>query len=84
MASQKRINTIENDDVISPTKQWKENPPGAEQKALENMFKNGEITELDTPNSIRMKHPMFQNFTAKIFGVHFRKIRAKHGFGGKS
>lgn len=67
----------------SAPKQWKETPPGQEQKFLENLFINNEIEESDTPVMVKNKHPIFHGFSAKIFGTHFRKTRAKFGFGCK-
>ncbi|KAJ6639428.1 hypothetical protein Bhyg_03072 [Pseudolycoriella hygida] len=64
---------------MATTKQWKESPPGPEQTELERMFENGLIAASDTPNNIRKANPMFMAFSARVFGVHFRKTRAKFG-----
>lgn len=60
-------------------KRWRETPPCAQQKFLERLFASGEITDTDTPNMIKRKYPIFNDFSNRVFGVHFRKIKAKYG-----
>lgn len=64
-----------NENVI-----WKEIPPGTDQKELTRLFENGEITDIDTPNSIRLKYASyFMKYSPRVFAVHFRKTKAKCG-----
>lgn len=67
------------DNYLLSTKQWKESPPGPEQRELDRLFANNLIDESDCPNDVRKKHPIFLDFSAKVFGVHFRKTKAKSG-----
>lgn len=66
----------------NPIKNWKESPPGAEQKELNRMFQNKLINESDTPNDIRLKNSLFMEFSPRVFAVHFRKTKAKVGLCG--
>ncbi|KAJ6647637.1 hypothetical protein Bhyg_03104 [Pseudolycoriella hygida] len=61
------------------SRQWKESPPGPEQLALEELFENGEIADSDTPTQIQQRHPIFAQFTNRVFYTHFRKTKAKMG-----
>ncbi|KAJ6639445.1 hypothetical protein Bhyg_12190, partial [Pseudolycoriella hygida] len=60
-------------------RQWKERPPGPEQLMLEEMFHTGSKTATATPESVRQSTLMFQSFTPKVFGAHFRKTKARLG-----
>lgn len=75
----RNVKQIDNGDFLI----WKENPPGAAQKELENMFLNKMIDENDTPASVRTKNPIFLKFSTRIFALHFRKTKAKLGLMGK-
>ena len=63
-------------------KQWKENPPGDEQIALDAMFDNGDIEDHETAATIQARVPMFKPFSSRVFTVHFNKTRAKFGYCG--
>lgn len=56
------------------TKPWKESPPGPEQKELDRLFENDMIDPSKNPNEIRQSNPLFMGFSARIFGVHYRKL----------
>lgn len=60
-------------------KRWRESPPCEQQKFLERLFASGEITDIDTPNVIKQKYPIFHEFSSRVFAVHFRKLKAKYG-----
>lgn len=65
---------------IAPQKlMWKESPPGPEQIELDRLFADGEIDDLHTPNNVRLANPIFLDFTPRVFGLHFRKTKAKFG-----
>jgi hypothetical protein len=61
------------------SKRWKGNPPGKEQKFLENLFKTGQIPPDAKPSDIKNQHKIFENFTTPVFRQHFDKTRAKYG-----
>lgn len=81
MTSRKRTSQISELPGTS-IKQWKESPPGPEQKELERLFQNKIIDVSDTPNKIRLTNPMFMQFNARTFATHYRKTKAKYGFQG--
>lgn len=58
---------------------WKSNPPGPEQMELNRLFENGEIGDSDTANIVRLSYPMFRGYSSRVFGLHFRKTKAKYG-----
>lgn len=58
---------------------WRESPPGPEQIELEKLFQSGLITDIDTPKSIRDLYSIFQKYSLRVFGTHFRKTKAKLG-----
>lgn len=64
------------------SKQWKETPPGPQQKELDRLFKTKVIDESDTPNKVRLSNPLFMEFSTRVFAAHFRKSKAKHGYFG--
>lgn len=68
---------------FTPYKIWKESPPGPEQKELERLFSNNQINVMDSPNDIRLKYPIFKDFSEKVFLVHFRKTKSKMGLNRK-
>lgn len=68
-----------NSDFVYANKIWRENPPGPEQKELDRLFSNGLISEIDNANDVRLKHPIFREFSVRVFACHFRKTKAKHG-----
>lgn len=59
------------------TRVWK--ATGPEQMALDHLFESGRISEIDSPAIIRKMNPLFEQFSPKIFAVHFRKTKAKLG-----
>ncbi len=77
MHTRKKRTTTADTDIYN--RMWKENPPGLEQKELERLFSDGDISETDSPNSIRLKYPMFREFSTNVFATHFRKTKAKLG-----
>lgn len=66
-------------DLGERQKQWKETPPGPEQKELERLFKAKLIKPEDTIQDVRNSNPLFKQFSSRIFSAHFRKTRAKLG-----
>lgn len=60
-------------------KQWKETPPGPEQKELERLFKAKLINSDDTAQNVRSSHPLFSTFSPAVFAAHFRTTRSKMG-----
>ncbi|KAJ6643365.1 hypothetical protein Bhyg_08325 [Pseudolycoriella hygida] len=60
-------------------RQRKERPPGSEQLMLKEMFHTGSITAAATPESVYQSTLMFQSFTPKVFGAHFRNTKARLG-----
>lgn len=68
-----------NKNDIEPTPRWKEFPPGPEQKELNKLFEEGAIGDHEMPNQVREKHALFKRFSARIFGIYFRKTKAKFG-----
>lgn len=64
-----------NHNEYQQVKQWKENGP--EQRELEKLFQLNIIDAVDTPKNIRMKYPLFSQFSNTVFANHFRKTKAK-------
>lgn len=62
-------------------KQWKINPPGEEQLALESMFENDEIQDHETAPTVQAKLELFKPFSDRVFISHFNKTKAKFGYG---
>lgn len=62
-------------------KQWKESGP--EQRELEKLLKSKTIDESDSPNEVRLNHPIFRAFSQRVFNAHYRKTKAKLGHFGK-
>lgn len=65
-----------------PYQVWKQKPPGPEQKELERMFNSKEIDAFTNPDSVRKSKEIFENFSAPVFGSHFRATKAKLGLSG--
>lgn len=74
-----KIKTTKSSAVVGQNLLWKSAPPGPEQLELNRLFASGEITDTDTANSVRLTYPMFRGFSARVFGLHFRKTKAKYG-----
>lgn len=70
-------------DEDVPSKMWRANPPGPEQKELNRMFEKGIIGVTDTPAKVRSRTPMFMAFPPKTFSLHFRTTKARLGINGK-
>lgn len=66
-------------DDLTTCNYWKESPPGPAQRELNQLFQNGLVKAADTPNMIRLKYPIFMQYTPRIFAAHFRKTKAKLG-----
>lgn len=73
----KRKSNLSQNEDAALVKKWKVIPPGLEQKLLESLFRNNEISDQDTPNTVRHKYPQFKKFSTKVFGSHFRQTKAK-------
>lgn len=58
---------------------WKASPKGPQQLELERLFENGLIGEFDSPEYIRTKYPIFNEFSTRVFTAHFNKTKAKYG-----
>lgn len=58
---------------------WRESPPGPAQKELNRLFVNGLIKDNETPNTVRQRYPLFMQYSARVFAVHFRKTKSKLG-----
>jgi hypothetical protein len=48
-------------------------------KHLEQLFKDKSIQPTDKPSDVRMKDPLFQDFTNQQFRSQFNKLKAMHG-----
>ncbi|KAJ6645516.1 hypothetical protein Bhyg_00722 [Pseudolycoriella hygida] len=61
-----------------PSKMWKSNPPGPEQKEPNRMFDKDLINLTDTPAKIRARNQLFMAFPPRTFALHFRTTKAKY------
>ncbi|KAG4077147.1 hypothetical protein HA402_016134 [Bradysia odoriphaga] len=64
---------------VSGNKVWKEKPAGPEQLLLNEMFETGCISGAATAEAVRKSRDMFKDFSAQVFGTHFRKTKARYG-----
>jgi hypothetical protein len=48
-------------------------------KHLEKLFKDKSIQPTDKPSDVRMKDPLFQDFTNQQFRSQFNKLKSMHG-----
>ncbi|KAJ6639412.1 hypothetical protein Bhyg_12156 [Pseudolycoriella hygida] len=71
------VDTVGEDEI--PSKMWKANPPGPEQKELNRMFDKGLISVTDTPAKVRARNQLFMAFPQRTFAFHFRTRKAKYG-----
>lgn len=69
--------------MSSKQKIWRESPPGPAQRELDRLFSDDIISGNEKPNEVQKQYPIFQEYSSKIFGLHFRKTKAKHGVYGK-
>lgn len=76
----RNVNVPPNPDFLT-LRQWKESPAGPEQIELNRLFENNLIGPTDAPRDVRKMHHLFMDFPARIFGLHFRKTKAKYGVG---
>jgi hypothetical protein len=52
-------------------------------KHLEKLFQNKQILPTEKPNEVRMKDPLFMDFTNQQFRSQFNKLKGAYGCGTK-
>lgn len=65
------------------SKRWIANPPGVEQKFLNNLFKSGQVPHDAKPSDIKKQYNLFENFSSAVFRQHFDKTKARYGLNCK-
>lgn len=75
---QPKVSTVE----AKPYSMWRTKPPGPEQLELEKMFKSNMVSPSSTADSVRQSNKLFHQFSAAVFGNHFRETKARLGHCG--
>lgn len=63
---------------------WRRNPPCDAHLKLDKMFEDKLISPADDPKKVRLKDPIFEQFSLPVFKGVWRELYAKHGVGCKS